>query len=87
MEINSKLDSLKGQKIEFEHAHLAKKQATQRLSELSTEYNVHKERIMVLTEEMEKAKLTSLVEQGKAIKTQRFDHRQRAKSLGQFLAS
>ena len=69
-EIPSKLDVLKGQKIEFEQALLAKKQTTQRLSELGTKYDAHKEHIRVLTEEleMEKIKLTSLVEQGEVIK-------------------
>ena len=70
MEISSKLDALKGQKIEFEQTQLAKKQATQWLSKLDTEYDAHKGRIKVLAEEldMEKAKLISLVEQGEAIK-------------------
>ena len=64
LEIFSKLDALKGQKIKFEQAQLAKKQATQRLSELDTEHDAHKVRIRVLTEELEKEKekLTSLVE-------------------------
>ena len=64
MEISSKLDALKRQKIEFEQAQLEKKRAIQRLSGLGIEYDTHKERIKVLTEEMEKekAKLTSLVE-------------------------
>ena len=68
MEISSKLNALKEHKIEFVQVHLAKKQP---LSELSNEYDAHKERIKVLTEEleMEKASLTSLVEQGKATKT------------------
>ena len=84
MEISSKLDALKGQKIEFEQAQLAKKQATQRLSKLGTEYDAHKERIIVLAEELEneKAKFTALVEQGNAIKAQGLEHLQRAKSLG-----
>ena len=40
------------------------------LSELGIEYDAHKECIRILTEEleMEKAKLTSMVEQGEAIK-------------------
>ena len=60
MEISSKLDALKGKKIEFEHALLAKKQATQQLSEVGTKYYAHIKHIRVLTEEleMEKAKLT-----------------------------
>ena len=37
--------------------------------------------------EMEKAKLTSLVEQLEAIKAQRLEHKHRIESLGQFLAS
>ena len=63
MEISSKLDALKRQKTEFKHAQLAKKQATQHLSEQCTEYDAHKERIKALTEELEKEKekLNSLV--------------------------
>ena len=82
MEISSKLDALKGQKIEFKQALLAKKQATQRLSELGTEYDAPKECLRVLTKEikMEKIKLTYLVEQGEAIKAQFLKHRQRVKS-------
>ena len=53
MEISSKLDALKRQKIEFELAQLAKKQATQWLSELCTDCDTKKERIRVLTVELE----------------------------------
>ena len=89
MEISSKLDALKRQKIAFEQAHLAKKQATQRLSELCTDYDAQKECIRVLTAklEKEKMKLTSLVEQGEAIKAQQLEHLHKDKSLGHFLAS
>ena len=57
------------------------------MSELGIEYDAHKEHIEVLTKEleMEKAELTSLVEQGEAIKAQRLEHRQRVESLDQFL--
>ena len=63
----------------FEQAQLAKKQGTQRLSELCTEYDSHKERIRALIEELkkEKVKLTSLVEQGEAVKAQRLKHLQK----------
>ena len=89
MEISSKLDSLKRQKIECEQAKLAKKQATWRLSEVCTEYDDHKERIRAITKELDKdkVKLTSLVNQGEAVKAKRLEHLQRAESLGQFLAS
>ena len=40
-EIVSKLDALKEKKVEFDHSLLAKKQATQRLSELGIEYLEH----------------------------------------------
>ena len=42
----------------------------QRLSELCTDYDAHKERIgvLIIKLEKEKMKLTSLVEQGEAIK-------------------
>ena len=70
VEIVSKFDALKEKNMEFDHSLLAKKQATQRLSELGIKYDAHKKRIKVLIEEMEmdKAKLTSLVEQGESIK-------------------
>ena len=63
MEISSKLDALKRHKTEFEHAQLAKKQATQHLSEQCTAYDDDKERIRALTKELEKEKekLNSLV--------------------------
>ena len=48
MEISSKLDALKRQKTEFDQAQLAKKQATQRLNELYTEYDAQKECINML---------------------------------------
>ena len=69
-EIVSKSDALKEKKMEFDHSLLAKKQATWRLSELGARYDALKERIMMLTKELEmkKAKLTSLVEQVEAIK-------------------
>ena len=72
MEISSKLVALKRQKIEFERVQLVKKQAIQWLNELGAEYDAHKQRIKVLTKELEKerVKLTSLVEQGKVINTQ-----------------
>ena len=49
----------------------------------------YKERIKALIEELEKekVKLTSLVEHCEAIKVQRLEHLQRAKFIGQFLAS
>ena len=64
MEISFTLDALKKPKTEFDQAQLAKKQATQWLNELCTEYDAHKERINMLIEELEKEKmkLTSLVE-------------------------
>ena len=76
MEISSKLDSLKRQKIEFEQAQFSKKQATQWLSKLCTNYDAQKEHIRVLIIELEKEnmKLTSLVEQGRAIKAQRLEY-------------
>ena len=50
--------------MDFGHSLLAKKQTTQRLSELRTEYDAHKKRIRALSEELEreKAKLATLVE-------------------------
>ena len=54
MEISSKLDALKRQKTESDQAQLAKKQATQRLNELCTEYDARKQRINRFTEELEK---------------------------------
>ena len=39
MEISSTLDALKRQKNEFDQAQFSKKQATQRLNELCTEYD------------------------------------------------
>ena len=56
MEISSKLDALKTQKIEFEQAQLAKKQATKQLSELGIEYDAHIECIRAFVEELEKEK-------------------------------
>ena len=76
IEISSKLDALKRQKIELEQAQLIKKQATQRLSELCTDYDAQKECIRILIAELEKEnmKLTSLVEQGEAIKAHWLAH-------------
>ena len=76
VEILSKLDAVKEKNMEFDHSLLDKKQATQRLCELGTKYDAHKERIRMLIEEleMEKAKLTSLMEQGEAIKAQGSKH-------------
>ena len=69
MEISSKLDALKRQNTKFDQAQLANKEAMQWLNELCTEYVAQKERINMLTGELEKEKmkLTSLVEQGDAI--------------------
>ena len=73
VEIIPKLNALKEKNMEFDHSLLSKKQVTHRLSKLVTKYDAHKERIRVLTEELErdKAKLASFVEQGKTIKAQR----------------
>ena len=59
------------------------------MSELGIEYDAHNERIRMLTKElnMKKTNLTSLVEQGEAIKAQRHEHQQRVDSLGQLSAS
>ena len=48
MEISSTLDALKRQKIDFDSAKLAKKQTTQWLNELYTEYDAQKELINML---------------------------------------
>ena len=70
------------EETKFDQVQLAKKQVTHRMNELCTEYDAQKEHINRLTEELkkEKMKLTTLVEQGDAIKAQWLEHLQKVES-------